>query len=62
MHVHIANTNIAFLEAELRAEKSKFAKAFHRGKSMSDLKDLVNKIHRLEEKFMALKPGDYNKQ
>ena len=62
MPVHITNTNIAQLEAELRAEKSKFAKAFHGGKSLSDLKDLVSKIHRLEEKFMALTLHSYNKQ
>ena len=62
MPVHITNTNIAQLEAELRAEKSKFAKAFHGGKSMSDLKELVSKIHKLEKKFTALNPQNYNKQ
>ncbi|MEP6845317.1 MAG: hypothetical protein ABI861_04915 [Panacibacter sp.] len=62
MHSHITNTNIKQLEAELREEKSKFAKAFHKGKSMSDLKDLVSKIHQLEKKFIALSLKGYNRQ
>ena len=49
----ISNTYIQQLEAELREEKSKFAKAFHSGKSLSELKDVVDRIHMLEKKFKA---------
>jgi len=58
----IINTNIKQLEAELREEKSRFAKAFHQGKSMSELKDLVEKIHMLERKFFALVFKGFSKQ
>lgn len=62
MPSHITNTNIKEVEAELREEKSKFAKAFHQGKSMSELKDVVDRIHSLEKKFTALTLHNYNKQ
>ena len=62
MQSQITNTNIKAVEAELRAEKSKFAKAFHKGKSMSELKDVVDKIHTLEQKFTALTLHNYNRQ
>jgi len=62
MQHSITNTNIQQLEAELREEKSKFAKAFHQGKSMSELKDVVNKIRLLEKKFTALALQNFNNQ
>jgi hypothetical protein len=62
MYTHIINTNLAKLEAELRAEKSKIARAFNQGKSMSEMNDVVEKIHKLEEKFNALKLKDFHKQ
>jgi hypothetical protein len=62
MSSHITQTQIKKIEAELRAEKSKFAKAFHQGKSMSQLKDVVDKIHMLEQKFSALNLQNYNRQ
>ena len=62
MSSHITQANIQKIEAELRAEKSKFAKAFHQGKSMSELKDLVEKIHMLERKFFALVFKGFSKQ
>jgi hypothetical protein len=58
----LTNMNILQLEAELREEKSRFAKAFHRGKSMSELREVVEKIHTLEKKFSALVFGGFNKQ
>lgn len=57
----VTNNYIKQLEAELREEKSKFAKAFHKGKSMSELKDVVEKIHQLEKKFTALLFQGFNK-
>ena len=62
MHIPVTNTNIKQLEAELREEKSKFAKAFHRGKSMSELKDEADKIHQLEKKITVLVLQTFNKQ
>lgn len=62
MHSYTTNINIKEVEIQLREEKSKFAKAFHRGKSMSELKDVVEKIHTLEQKFTALKLFNFNRQ
>ncbi|QEC68712.1 hypothetical protein FRZ67_15885 [Panacibacter ginsenosidivorans] len=62
MSSQITQTNIQKIESALRAEKSKFAKAFHQGKSMSELKDVVDKIHTLEKKFSALTLQNYNRQ
>lgn len=61
MQHSISNTNIKQLEAELREEKSRFAKAFHRGKSMSELRDVIEKIHLLEKKFYELVFKGFNK-
>ena len=62
MSSHLPQTSIQKIEAALRAEKSKFAKAFHQGKSMTELKDVVDKIHRLEKKFNALNLQNYSRQ
>jgi hypothetical protein len=62
MGSQIINSNLKAVEAELREEKSRFAKAFHQGKSMSELKDVVDKIHLLEKKFTALTLHNYNRQ
>ena len=62
MSSHITQANIQKIEAELRAEKSKFAKAFHQGKSMSELKDVVDKIHTLEKKFTSLSLQNFQRQ
>ena len=62
MSSHITQTTIQKIEAALREEKSKFAKAFHQGKSMSQLKDVVDKIHMLEKKFNALNLQNYSRQ
>jgi hypothetical protein len=48
------NADMARIEQELRKERDFFALAFHRGKSMSDLTELVSRIHYLEEKLDAL--------
>lgn len=44
----------ARMEQELKKERELFALAFHRGKSMSDLTELVNRIRHLEKKLKAL--------
>jgi len=62
MHSHITNINIQQLEAELREEKSKIARAFSQGKSMSQMNDVIEKIHKLEKKFNALKLKEFQKQ
>lgn len=62
MQSHIPHINIHQLEAELREEKSKFAKAFHRGKSMGELRDVVDKIHSLEQKVRNLLQQSFNRQ
>jgi hypothetical protein len=62
MNRPLTNINIMQLEAELREEKSRFAKAFHGGKSMSELREVVEKIHMLEKKFSALVFKGFNKQ
>lgn len=52
-----SNINIPIpikIEEELKQEKTNLALAFHRGKSLSDLKDLVSRIHCLEEKLIAI--------
>jgi hypothetical protein len=47
-----ANTP-ARLEKELKQQKKKLAIEFHRGKSLSELKELISKIHCLEERLIA---------
>jgi len=54
------NADAAKMEQELRKEKDAFALAFHRGKSMSDLAELVSRIHHLEEKLDALSGNNTN--
>ena len=54
MYSHVTNITVEQIEVELREEKSKFARAFHRGKSMTELKDVVEKIHTLEQKIKGL--------
>lgn len=54
------NSDNLVLEQELRRERDLFALAFHRGKRMSDLAELVNRIHDLEEKI-AESGGNSNK-
>jgi hypothetical protein len=55
---HMSSNNEMLIPArikeELQQEKTNLALAFHRGKSLADLKDLVSKIHCLEEKLVAI--------
>ncbi|CAN5573572.1 hypothetical protein BH10BAC2_BH10BAC2_09950 [soil metagenome] len=54
MHSILNNPDLAMLEQELRKERDYFAVAFHRGKSLSDLKEQLTKIRSLEKQLALL--------
>lgn len=51
MHNNIKTLPSVRIEKELKQERNKLALAFHRGKSLSELKELLGKIHCLETKL-----------
>jgi len=53
MNSNIEAPTPARIEKELKQQKKNLAIEFHRGKSLSELKDLICKIHCLEEKLIA---------
>ncbi|MBG9374924.1 hypothetical protein I5907_01655 [Panacibacter sp. DH6] len=48
------------VQQQLKLEKHLFARAFHRGKSLSQLKKQLNQISKLERKYKALSIVQYN--
>ncbi|QEC67348.1 hypothetical protein FRZ67_08585 [Panacibacter ginsenosidivorans] len=53
MESNIKTPAPARIERELKQLKKNLALGFHRGKSLSELKDIISKIHSLEEKLIA---------
>lgn len=60
MHSILYDFEFMRVQRQLTLEKHLFAKAFHRGKSLSELKKQLKQISNLEKKYKALSVVHYN--